>query len=111
MVCFEDAGFRKLQLLDLYRVRLRQQVLFLSDVLSADGRYIKNLTKRRPEEKWSHCVFPQERPSVADLRLCNTKIGAIDPGQRVAQRLREFTASGYKIWEWRFYPETDRVLN
>ena len=71
MTCFEDAGFSKPALLDLDRIRLHQQVLFLSDVLSEDGRYIekKYLTKRRLEEKWSRCVFPQERLSVADLRI------------------------------------------
>ena len=71
----------------------------------------KCLTKRRPEEKWSRCVFPQERPSVADLQLWNTVLTAISPGHRVAQRLREFTASGHKIWEWRFCPAKDRVLH
>ena len=71
MACFEDAGFSKLKLLDLNRVGLHQQVLILLDVLSADGRYIekKYLTKRTPAEKWSRCVFPQERPPVVDLRL------------------------------------------
>ena len=34
----------------------------------------------------------------------------IAPGQRVAQRLREFTATGHKIWEWQFCLATDRVL-
>ena len=67
--CSEDAGFSKPELLDLNKVRLHKQVLFLSDFLSVDGIYnfFKNLTKRRPEEKWSRCVFPHERPSVADL--------------------------------------------
>ena len=60
MAYFEDAGFSKPELLDLNRVLLHQQVLFLSDVLSEYGRYIekKNLTKLRPEEKWSRSVFP-----------------------------------------------------
>ena len=38
MVCFEDAGFSKPEILELNWVRLHQQVLFLSDVLSLDGR-------------------------------------------------------------------------
>ena len=64
----------------------------------------KTLTKRRPEKKLSHCVFLQERPSVPDLRLQNTEIATIAPGKRVAQRLREYTASGHKIWE---FPQAD----
>ena len=44
MACFEDSGFSKLELLDLNRVRLHQQVLFLLDVLSADGRSIEKNT-------------------------------------------------------------------
>ena len=71
----------------------------------------KHLTKRSPEEKWSRCVFSQERPSVPDLWLWNTALTTIAPGQRVVQRLREFTASGHKIWKWRFCPATDRVLH
>ena len=71
----------------------------------------KYLTKRMPEEKWSHCVFTQEGTSVSDLWLWNTALAAIAPGQRVAQRLRDFTASGHKIWEWRCCLATDRVLH
>ena len=40
MACFEDAGFSKPEILDLNRICLHQQVLFLLDVLSEDGRYI-----------------------------------------------------------------------
>ena len=113
MACFKDAGFIKPEILDLNRVRLHQQVLLLSNVLSADGRYIeeKNLTNRKPEGKWSRCVFPQERPSVADLRLWNTALAKIAPGQGVAQKMREFTASRHKIWEWPFCPETNRAFH
>ena len=48
---------------------------------------------------------------MADLRLWNAALATIAQGQRFAQRLREFTASGHKIWEWRFCPATDRVLH
>ena len=40
IACFEDAGFSKPELLDLNTVRFHQQVMFLLDVFSADGKYI-----------------------------------------------------------------------
>ena len=70
----------------------------------------KYLTNRRPEEEWSCCVFPQKRPSVDDLQFWNTELATIATGKRVAKRLREFTASIHKIWEWRFCSATERVL-
>jgi hypothetical protein len=37
MQCFEDAGYSLAELCQLNKVRIHQQVIFLSDVLWADG--------------------------------------------------------------------------
>ena len=58
MACFEDAGFSKPELLNMKRVRLHQQVLFLSDVLSEDGRYIEKKTSQSVgQKKNGHAVY------------------------------------------------------
>ena len=58
MACFEDAGFRKPELLDLNRLRLHQQVLFLSGFLSEDGRYIsKNTSQSVGQKKNGNAVY------------------------------------------------------
>ena len=61
MQLFVQAGFNKEYLLRLNRVRVHQQVIFLSCVLGASGKYLdkKYITKRKPEEKWSTLRFPR----------------------------------------------------
>ena len=55
----------------LNRVRLHQQVIFLSDVMDASGRAIelKHLDERLWNEQWSSLIFPKEWPSDSDFRL------------------------------------------
>ena len=61
MQLFVRAGFNKEDLLRLNRVRVHQQVLFLSCVLGASGESLdkKYMTKRNPEENWSTLRFPK----------------------------------------------------
>ena len=53
MQLFVRAGFNKEDLLRLNRVRVHQQVIFMSYVLGASGKSLdkKYITKRKPEEK------------------------------------------------------------
>ena len=55
MQMFVAVGFSKDDLVRLNRVRLHQQVLFLSCVLGASGKTLdmKYTTPRQAEEKWS----------------------------------------------------------
>ena len=58
MACFGDAGLSKPELLDLNRVRLHQQVLFLLDIISADGIYIeKNTSQSVGQKKNGNAVY------------------------------------------------------
>ena len=58
-------------LCQLNRVRLHQQVIFLSDIMDASGRAIdsKYLEERPWNEQWSSLIFPKERPSDKDFLL------------------------------------------
>ena len=71
MRLFMAVGFSKDQLLRLNRVRIYMQVLFLSDVLGANGKTLdpKYLQKRPDGENWSTIKFPQERPPRKDFKL------------------------------------------
>ena len=59
MQLFVRAGFNKEDLLILNRVRVHQQVLFLSCVLGASGKSLdkKYMTKRKTVGKWSTLRF------------------------------------------------------
>ena len=71
MPMFEKAGYRGVELEGINRVRVHQQVPFLSDVLYAGGRYLdsKYLKLRPLNETWSELRFPNEDPTVGDLKL------------------------------------------
>ena len=63
MRMFVEAGFGKQELQRLNRVRIHQQVLFLSCVLGASGKKLdkKYLKRRLTGERWSKLNFPKER--------------------------------------------------
>ena len=100
---FERMGFTKVELEILNRVRLYQQVLFLSDILGVSGRDLdeRYLRRRPPSEKWSVLQFPKERPSAQDFRLWKTALRQIVPAGGIRMHLGRFLHDGYKVWEWR----------
>ena len=64
MAMLEDKCFTEDELCRLNRVRLHQQVLFLSCVLGASGKMLdtRYLRKRKEGELWSKVKFPVEKP-------------------------------------------------
>ena len=107
-------GCTRKELIRLNRVRLHQQVLFLSDVLDAGGRALdrKYLIRRTPQEKWSSLTFPRECPSNKDFRVWRDTLLQLRPGGRHASsRVTEFTRPGHKVWEWRFDEAGSRLLH
>ena len=104
MVELRRLGVEENELLRLNRVRIHQQVLFLSDVLDARGNAIdkKYLTRRRDEDTWSNFTFPVERPPDKDFRLWNRAIYSLGANWRGRGRMRSFQTPGHKIWDWRY---------
>ena len=100
MQLFVRAGFNKEDLLRLNRVRVHQQVLFLSCVLGDSGTSLdkKYITKRMPEEKWSTLRFPKEKPPNKDFQLWRMALRHIVPAGGIPDRLGRLTHNGYKIW-------------
>ena len=87
----------------LNRVRLHQEVLFLSDVMDASGRAIdkKYLHPRPMGEAWSTLSFPIERPPRRDFNLWQTAIRSIRAlGGRL--HLGNYVTQGHKIWAWSY---------
>ena len=87
----------------LNRVRIHQQVIFLSDVMDASGRVIDQtyLERQYHNEKGSKLIFPKEDPSDSDFRLWNVaipQIRAMGGRLHIGANLRE----GHKIWQWRY---------
>ena len=69
MAQFCWAGFCEKELIRLNRVRLHQQVVFVSNVMDAGGRAIdRRYTVRRLDgEVWSSLLFPVENPCPSDF--------------------------------------------
>ena len=113
MAKFDGAGFCKADLLRLNKVRKHQQVLFLSDVLCAQGKTIdrRYLTRRQEQEKWSTLRFPKEDPPRKDFRFWKQALQTIIPRGNVSDRLGPFIHEGYKIWDWRYDEEANELLH
>ncbi len=111
---FLAMGFPRADLVCLNRVRLAQQVLFVSDVLDAGGRALdrKYLVRRPQGAKWSTLCFPREIPSSKDFRLWRHALLQLRPGGRHSEtRVQEFVQEGHKIWEWRYDKDGQRLLH
>jgi hypothetical protein len=111
---FSQMGCSKKELLRLNRVRLHQQVLFLSDVLDAGGRALdrKYLIRRPASKKWSSLTFPRECPSNKDFRTWRETLLQLRPGGRhAASRVMDHIRAGHKVWDWRFDEEGSRLLH
>ena len=107
MVKFWEFGFDTEDLLILYRVRIHQPVMFLSDVMDTGGRRLdkKYLKKRSQGENWLTLRFPVERPPSAHFKKWKEVLLAIAAGIEV--RVKDFTLAGHKTWDWRL-DEDDR---
>ena len=97
----------------LNRVRVHQQVLFLSDVLGAS---VKSLHRKYLKQigvggHWSTFLFPKEKPPRKDFRLWKQEIAQLIPAGGIMDRLRNFKAPPQKIWEWRLDNEDTRLLH
>jgi hypothetical protein len=68
---FVEMGYSAAALVILNRVRIYQQVLFLSCVLNASGRDLdaKYLYPRPAGQQWSALKFPKEKPTPSDFKL------------------------------------------
>jgi hypothetical protein len=92
------------ELLRINRVRIHQQVLFVSDILDASRKCIdrRYLNRRDQDEQWLTITFPNEKPPQRDFRLWREILLSMAPRGRAQHRLRRFIRNSHKIWEWRY---------
>ena len=103
MLEFAKLGYDLPTLVRLNRVRLYQQVVFLSCVLGASGKELdeKYLYKRPANQKWSTLGFPNERPPRKDFRLWQQALRQLVPAGGIQDRLGPLQCQSYKIWDWK----------
>ena len=113
MQLFEEAGFRRKELIRLNRVRIYQQVMFLSEILGASGKKLdrKYLQKRPEAERWSRLSYPNEKPPRKDFTLWAMAIQHIVPAEGIMDRLGCFNHEEYKIWPWSYDSSAERLLH
>jgi hypothetical protein len=114
MMQFLRLGYPENELSRLNRVRLHQQVLFVSDAMDAGGRAIdrKYMSRRLDTQSWSSLIFPKERPSRSDFKLWKAGLLQLRLGSRHSQtRIQGFQGGGHKVWDWRYDEEGGRVLH
>jgi hypothetical protein len=99
------------ELICLTKVRLHQQVLFLSDILDAWGTAIdrKYLWRLLLSERWSCITFPIENPPQRYFRLCKQTLFRLAMCWSGCGRMQGFSFLGIqsgigdRIWRWRHF--------
>jgi hypothetical protein len=76
-----QGGYSNEVLHHLNCVKLSQQLLFMSNVLTATGNKInlEVLTRWSPEEAWSNMMWPTEHPPELDFQLWRRAMLSICP--------------------------------
>lgn len=113
MVELRRLGLEKSELLRLNRVRITQQVLFVSDIFDARGTTIdkKYLTRRLPEQRWSTYTFPIEVPPDKDFILWRNTLFELAAHRRGRNRIGRFLHQGHKIWDWRYQEDEEKLYH
>ncbi len=91
----------------LNRVRVSQQVLFMSDILTASGNKIDiNAGIRRAEEdSRSELRWPKEQPKESDFQLWRNALQMICPSKSRALTVGKFKTRTHQIWKWSWNKE------
>ena len=113
MQLFVKAIFDKDSLRYLNRVRVHQQVLFLSCVLRASGKILdrKYPGERKPGEIWSRLKFPKEKPPKKDFLLWEVALRQVVPAGGIQDWLDRVLHLDYKVWDWRWDLKGQHLLH
>ena len=113
MLELERSGFRGDELERLNRVRIYMQVLFLSDVLGASGKYLdkRYMSKRQHDERWSRVRFPNEKPPKRDFNLWKRVIRELVPSTGTTHTLGPLKFETHKLWPWRYSAEHGTLMH
>ncbi len=97
-----QSGYSNEVLHRLNCVRVSQQLLFMSDVLTVSGSKINPevLTRRSPGEAWSNMTWPTEHPPESDFQLWRRAMLSICPSRTNRTQVGRFTGPTHRIWRW-----------
>jgi hypothetical protein len=103
-----ERGYSREILLQLNRVRVYWQALFVSDILTASGNKIDPEVLGQPttHRKRSHLRWPTEYPTASDFQTWRGAILALCPSRNTGTRLGVFIAPTHRIWKWRWDEDT-----
>ena len=101
------SGYSDKTLHHLNRVRVSQQLLFMSDVLTALGNKINPevLTRRPPGEAWLDMTWPNKHPTDSDFQTWKRAMLSICPSRSSHTCVGRFTGPTHRIWRWRWDAE------
>jgi hypothetical protein len=91
----------------LNRVRVSQQLLFMSDVLTASGNKINSevLMRRPPGKAWLDMTWPNKHPTDSDFQTWKRAMLSICPSRSSCTHVGRFTGLTHRIWRWRWDAE------
>jgi hypothetical protein len=95
-------GYSGETLKQLNRVRVSQQVLFTSDILTALENKIdfEAWTRRNSAEQGSSLRWPHERPRQSDFQTWRTALQTICPSRSKVMTVGKFIGTPHQIWHW-----------
>mmetsp|Transcript_21350 Transcript_21350/g.30549 ORF Transcript_21350/g.30549 Transcript_21350/m.30549 type:complete len:1538 (+) Transcript_21350:1841-6454(+) len=112
MTIFIESGYSGKDLAQLNRCRLYVQVFFISDVATADGKYIDEKYRQRIKnpERVSTWKWPaQGIPDRQAWRLWDKALGYIEQDNKLRVPLGKWLRRPHQTWEWQFHPPTGIV--
>jgi hypothetical protein len=106
------AGYKGEPRTRLNKVRISQQVLFMSDILKASGGRVdpNTLPCRHRLEARSKMRWPVEQPSESDLQLWHNAIMSLCPSRRGTRPVGPNIGIMHRVWRW-FWDDTNSSLH
>jgi hypothetical protein len=107
---FLNEGFKGMELRTLNRCRLALRSIFLSDIVTADGRRLEEFVTQSRVGRDSRFNFPREQPSDKDWALWDDFWTSwCLPNGTMPTVLGKWIVLSHQKWQW-FYDENAEVL-
>lgn len=108
-----DTNIPKCTMTNMNRCRNYLQVLFLSDICTADGKFIeRRFLNTTPTPATSTLLFPNEQPSSQDWKVWRSTWHHLTSNTgRLKSPLGDWTSMPTAHWGWLFLPETSQIAN
>jgi hypothetical protein len=104
-------GYSREKLRILNQVRVSQQLLFLSDILTASGLKINPevMHPHPPVETWSKMCWPNKQPTMSNFQLWRSAMQAICPSWGIGAWVGCFVTAPHKIWRWTWDSKSEEL--